>query len=49
MILIKTLYYTSVIVAVPPVEFAFLQFDVRGGELWPEPGVLLEGDNSTEK
>jgi hypothetical protein len=35
---------------VAPVEGEFLQFGIIiGGELGPEPGVLLEGDVSTEK
>lgn len=35
---------------VAPVEGEFLQFDMMmGGEFGPEPGVLPEGDVSTEK
>lgn len=44
------LCYTSFIGVVTPVDGEFLQFDMRiGGELGPEPGVLPEGDISTEK
>jgi len=46
----RNLYFTSLIGVVAPVEGEFRQFDTSiGGELGPEPGVLPEGDVSTEK
>lgn len=44
------LYFTSLIGVVAPVEGEFRQFGMSiGGELGPEPGVLPDGDVSTEK
>lgn len=43
------MYYTSFIGVVAPVEGEFLQFEIIGGEFGPEPGVLPEGEVSTEK
>lgn len=46
----EKLYFTSLIGVVAPVEGEFLQFGMSiGGELGPEPGVLPDGDVSTEK
>lgn len=43
-------YFTSLIGVVAPVEGEFRQFGMSiGGELGPEPGVLPDGDVSTEK
>lgn len=43
-------FNTSLIGVVAPVDDEFLQLDIRiGGELGPEPGLLPEGDVSTEK
>jgi len=50
LILIGNLCLTSFIGVVAPVEGELRQFAMSiGGELGPEPGVLPEGDVSTEK